>query len=69
HADIPQVHALLAEIYLQREDYPQAAVEIQTYLEESPEGQFAGKMKDTLAQIEEMNAQEARRLSSQTPGL
>ena len=68
HADIPQVHALLAEIYLQREDYSQAAVEMQTYLEESPEGQFAEKMKETLAQIEELNAQEASRFSSQTPG-
>ena len=68
HANIPQVHALLAEIYLQKEDYSQAAVEMQTYLEESPEGQFAEKMKETLAQIEELNAQEAGGLSSQTPG-
>ncbi len=68
HANIPQVHALLAEIYLQREDYPQAAVEIRTYLEESPEGQFAEEMKDTLAQIEELKAQEAGRFNSQTPG-
>ena len=68
HENIPQVHALLAEIYLQREDYPQAAVEMQTYLEESPEGQFAEKMKDTLAQIEELNAQEASRFNFHTPG-
>jgi tetratricopeptide (TPR) repeat protein len=57
HEDNPQVHALLAQIYMTREDYMQAAVHMRSYLEESPNGQFADKMKKDLADIEEWFAE------------
>ena len=69
HANIPQVHALLAEIYLQREAYSQATIEMQIYLEEAPDGKFAEQMKKTLVQIEEVTAQETGGLNPETdPG-
>jgi len=52
-ADLPQVHALLAQIYLQKQDYPQAANQMRTYLQESPDGQFAEQMRQDLAEIEQ----------------
>jgi len=53
HQDNPQVHALLAQIYMQRQDYPQAATHMRTYLKESPQGPYADQMKKDLAEIEE----------------
>jgi tetratricopeptide (TPR) repeat protein len=50
--DNPQIHALLAQIYLQRQDYSQAATQIRAYLKESPNGQFAEQMKKDLTDIE-----------------
>ena len=54
HEDNPQVHALLAQIYLNRKDYLQAATHMRTYLEESPDGRFAEQMKKDLAKIEDL---------------
>lgn len=53
HENIPQLHALLAEILLQKEAYAEAAKHMRTYLEEAPQGQFAEQMKKSLAQLEE----------------
>jgi len=53
HEDNPQVHALLAQIYMQKQDYIQAATHIRSYLQESPDGEFAEPMKKNLAEIEE----------------
>jgi lipopolysaccharide biosynthesis regulator YciM len=53
NASLPQVHALLAQIYLQKQDYPQAANQMRTYLQESPDGQFAEQMRQDLAEIEQ----------------
>ena len=52
HENIPQVHALLADILLRREEYVDAVAEMRKYLEEAPEGQFAEQMKKNLAQLE-----------------
>ncbi|HWP86091.1 MAG TPA: hypothetical protein VNN17_12930, partial [Terriglobia bacterium] len=53
HDDNPQVHALLAQIYMTKQDYVQAASHIRTYLQESPNGSFAEQLKKDLAEIEE----------------
>jgi len=53
HEDNPQVHALLAQIYMNRQDYVQAALHMRSYLDESPNGQYAEQMKNDLAEIEE----------------
>ena len=57
HQDIPQLHALLADIYLQRQDYSGAAAQMRAYLKEAPRGQFASRVKQSLAQIENATAQ------------
>ncbi len=53
---VPQLHVLLAEIFLQRQAHLNAAVEMRTYLEESPEGRFAGQMRERLEQIKQFMA-------------
>ncbi len=54
---LPQLHVLLAEIFLQKQAHLNAAVEIRTYLKESPEGRFAGQMRERLEQIKQLIAQ------------
>jgi len=56
HQNIPQLHALLADILLQKQDYSQAALEMRTYLKESPGGRFAGDMQKKLEEIEKATA-------------
>jgi len=53
---IPQLHALLANILLRKQDYANAAVEMRTYLREFPQGQFAGEMQKKLEEIEKAAA-------------
>ena len=50
--NLPQVHALLADIFLQKQDYPHAASQMRTYLQESPNGPFAEQMRKDLEQIQ-----------------
>jgi Tfp pilus assembly protein PilF len=64
NAKLPQVHALLAQIYLQRQDYPQAASQMRTYLQESPDGQFAEQMRQDLAEIEQWVDEEPKQPAS-----
>ncbi len=52
HENIPQVHALLADILLQKEQYVDAVEHMRAYLEESPDGKFAEQIKENLAQLE-----------------
>ena len=59
HDNLPQVHALLAQIFLQKQDYPRAAAQMRTYLQESPQGQFAERMKKDLEQIKDAPAVDA----------
>ncbi len=49
---VPELHALLAEILLQKQDYSNAAVEMRTYLKEFPEGPFARELQKKLEEIE-----------------
>ena len=59
HDNLPQVHALLAQIFLQKQDYPRAASQMRVYLQESPNGQFAEQMRKDLEQIKDAPANEA----------
>jgi hypothetical protein len=49
---MPQLHALLADIFLQKHDDQKAASYIRTYLKESPKGQFADQLKKDLQRID-----------------
>ncbi|MGH9685648.1 MAG: hypothetical protein ACRD5K_00965 [Candidatus Acidiferrales bacterium] len=52
---IPQVHVLLADILLQRDDYSSAVEEMRAYLKEAPQGEFAANAKKSLEQIERLS--------------
>ncbi len=53
NAPLPQVHALLSQIYVQKQDYPQALTHMRTYLEQSPDGPYAEQFKQDIADIEQ----------------
>lgn len=53
HHSIPELHVLLAKIFLQKQDTTNAAAQMRAYLKESPRGPFAQAVKKDLAQIEE----------------
>ncbi len=48
---IPQVHALLADIFLEKQDFPGAAGEMRAYLKQSPKGPLAPAIKKKLDQM------------------
>jgi tetratricopeptide (TPR) repeat protein len=56
HQNIPQLHVLLADILLQKQEYAKAAGEMRTYLKEFPDGQLAGEVQKKLDQIEKFAA-------------
>jgi hypothetical protein len=53
----PQVHALLAQIYMDKQDYTQAATHMRSYLAQSPDGPLAAQMKKDLQEVEEWVAE------------
>jgi TolA-binding protein len=52
HQNLPQVYALLTDIFLMKNDYPNAATQMRAYLKAWPKGPFAPEMKKRLDQIE-----------------
>ena len=48
---IPQVHVLLADIFLEKQDFPNAAGEMRAYLKQSPKGPLAPDIKKKLDQM------------------
>lgn len=56
HQNLPQLHVLLADILLQKQEYANAAAEMRTYLKEFPGAQLAGEMQKKLDQIEKFGA-------------
>ena len=56
HQNVPQLHVLLADILLQKQDYAKAAGELRSYLKEFPNGQLAGEVQKKLDQIEKFAA-------------
>ena len=47
----PQWHALLADIFLQKQDYPDAAAQMRAYLKQAPKGPLAPEIEKKLDQI------------------
>jgi tetratricopeptide (TPR) repeat protein len=56
HQNLPQVYALLTDIFLMKNDYPHAAAQMRAYLKAWPKGAFAPEMKKRLDQIEASGA-------------
>jgi tetratricopeptide (TPR) repeat protein len=52
---IPEVHALLANVYLQTADDSDAAIEMRTYLRLSPNGKYAPEIIKQLERMERAN--------------
>jgi cytochrome c-type biogenesis protein CcmH/NrfG len=52
HQNLSQVHALLSDIFIQKQDYSSAAAQMRAYLKESPKGPFAAQMKKNLDELE-----------------
>jgi hypothetical protein len=52
HQEMGDLHALHAQILLQRQDYPGAEAQMRAYLKEFPRGPFADAMQKDLQQIE-----------------
>jgi Flp pilus assembly protein TadD len=56
HRNIPQVHALLAQIFVHKQDYGNAAAEMRAYLKEAPQGNFVAEIKKSLDEIDKSTA-------------
>jgi outer membrane protein assembly factor BamD (BamD/ComL family) len=54
-AHYPQLHLLLAEIFAQKNNYPGAINEMQTYLELVPHAKDADQVRAQLAKLEKLN--------------
>jgi tetratricopeptide (TPR) repeat protein len=50
--NLPQVHALLADVFFQKQDVPSAANELRAYLKQSPKGPLAPDITKKLAEID-----------------
>jgi hypothetical protein len=55
HANFPQLHLLLAEIFARKNRYPLAIAEIQTYLAIAPRAKDADQVREKLAKLEKLN--------------
>lgn len=49
--DLPQAHALLGVLLMRKQDYPDAAKEMRSYLKEQPSGEYAEQLKQSLASM------------------
>ena len=67
HQNMPDLHAVHAEILLQKQDYPNAAAQMRAYLKEFPQGRFADQMKKDLQQIEKSEADAGSKPDSAQP--
>ena len=57
HQNITQVHVLLAQIFVQKQDYPDALTQLRAYLKESPHGAFVAEAQKNLEGIEKAQAE------------
>lgn len=51
----PQLHFLVAQIYVRKNDYPAAIVELQRYLELAPHAPQADQVREQLAKLQKLN--------------
>jgi Tetratricopeptide repeat len=56
HQNFPQLHAILADVFIQKQDYPHAAAEMRAYVKEAPKGPFAEQMRKNLEEIDKSMA-------------
>jgi hypothetical protein len=56
HQSFPQVHVVLAQIFVAKQDYSNAAGEMRAYLKEAPQGNFAAEIKKSLDEIDKTTA-------------
>lgn len=56
HQNTPQLHAILADLYLRKQDSANAAAHIRAYLNEAPQGSFAAELRKSLEEIEKSAA-------------
>ena len=59
HQAIPQVHVLLAQIFVQKQDYVNAQTQLRAYLKEAPHGPMAEEAKTNLEGLEKAEADAA----------
>jgi len=59
HESFPQVHVVLAQIFVAKQDYSNAAGEMRAYLKEAPQGNFAVEIKKSLDEIDRTTASAA----------
>jgi tetratricopeptide (TPR) repeat protein len=52
HQAYPQVHLVLAQLFVQKQDYSNAATQFRAYLKEAPKGPFAANAKKDLDDID-----------------
>jgi tetratricopeptide (TPR) repeat protein len=53
HTNTPQLHVILAEIYLSKDDSATAATHLRAYLKEAPQGSFAAEMRNKLQELDQ----------------
>jgi len=51
HPSTPQLHVLLVELYLRKQDSAAAAAHMRAYIKEAPQGSFAVQMRQRLTEI------------------
>ncbi len=56
HQNMSDLHAVHAQIFLEKQDYSDAAVQMRAYLKEVPQGRYVDVMKKDLQQIEKSEA-------------
>ena len=52
----PQLHLLVAEIFTQKDDYPSAIVELETYLQLTPHSKDTPQVEERLAKLRKLNS-------------
>jgi hypothetical protein len=67
HQNLQGLHALHADILMQKQDYSNAAAQMRAYLKEFPRGLFADRMKKELQQIEPSAADADSKSNSAQP--
>jgi Tetratricopeptide repeat len=53
HQNTPQLHVILAELYLRQNDSADAAAHMRAYIKEAPQGSFAPEMRKRLEEIDQ----------------
>jgi hypothetical protein len=69
HQSFPQVHVVLAQIFISKQDYSNAAGEMRAYLKEAPQGSFAVEIKKSLDQLDQTAAGAVKSAESAAPSI